>query len=91
MRQELSSGIRLEATFDRLRTALAEFADEPAMPIDYVRAAQVFNECRRAGIQGSTTDFLICAIAERLGAHILTTGRDFRHYGHHLRLEVDYP
>ena len=39
-----------------------------------------FNTCRAAGVQGSNTDFLICAAAERRQFSILTTGRDFVRY-----------
>ena len=44
---------------------------------DHVRAAGFFNQCRREGIQGSNTDFLICAAASRRQIPILTTDRDF--------------
>ena len=50
------------------------------MDEDYVRAAQYHNCCRRRGIQGSHTDFLICACAFRLRAVIYTRDLDFQHY-----------
>ncbi len=44
---------------------------------DYLLAAQFFNSCRAKGIQGSHIDFLICAVAHRLNAHIWTLDQDF--------------
>jgi hypothetical protein len=39
-----------------------------------------FNTCRVRGIQGSNTDFLPCAIAERHAFPIFTTDADFSRY-----------
>ena len=44
---------------------------------DYELAAEYFHLCRRNGIQGSNTDFLICAIASHRKYEILTTDKDF--------------
>jgi predicted nucleic acid-binding protein len=77
IRQELLSGIRSAASFEQLRVQLQAFADEPLVTADYERAAEHFNACRVKGVQGSNTDFLICAIAERRGLPVLTTDRDF--------------
>jgi predicted nucleic acid-binding protein len=38
----------------------------------------MFNLCRAKGIQGSNTDFLICAVAVRHDFTIFTTDGDFR-------------
>ena len=80
VRQELLSGLRTEETYVRLRGHLRPFADEPMVTADYERAAEHFNTCRAAGVQGSNTDFLICAVAERRGLSIFTTDRDFIRY-----------
>ena len=77
IRQELLSGIRTRDAFERLRGLLAAFRDEPLVTSDYERAAEQFNLCRISGIQGSNTDFLICAAAERRQLPILTTDADF--------------
>ena len=77
IRQELLSGLRTHESFVRLRDHLKHFADEPLTSADYERAAEHFNTCRAAGVQGSNTDFLICAGAERRHMPILTTDRDF--------------
>jgi predicted nucleic acid-binding protein len=80
IRQELLSGIRDADGFQRLREHLRAFDDVPIETSDFERAAEHFNTCRRLGVQGSNTDFLICAVAERLEAPILTTDRDFSRY-----------
>ena len=77
IRQELLSGIREPAQFEQLRDSLHPFADLPLLSGDYERAADMFNQCRRAGIQGSNTGFLICACAERNELAIMTTDQDF--------------
>lgn len=48
---------------------------------DYEEAATFYNQCREKGIQGSNTDFLICAIATRNKFSIFTTDEDFTHFG----------
>jgi len=77
IRQELLSGIRDSGAFERLRDALRAFPDEPLATADHERAAELFNACRAAGVQGSNTDFLICAVSERQRFPILTTDADF--------------
>jgi predicted nucleic acid-binding protein len=50
---------------------------------DYEPAAEFFNTCRRSGVQGSNTDFLICAAAHRRNHTIFTTDHDFRNFQVH--------
>jgi predicted nucleic acid-binding protein len=80
IRQELLSGIRTAESFERLQDQLRAFADEPLDTADFERAAEHFNACRARGIQGSNTDFLICAVAERRAMPILTTDADFENF-----------
>lgn len=80
IRQEILSGLRDGAAFSRLRDHLRAFPDEPVEAVDYERAAEHFNTCRTAGVQGSNTDFLLCAVAERHAMPILTTDVDFTRY-----------
>jgi predicted nucleic acid-binding protein len=47
---------------------------------DYEEAASYYNRCRSKGIQGSSTDYLICAIATRHDLAIFTDDRDFGRY-----------
>lgn len=77
VRQELLSGIRESAQFRRLRDAMRAFPDQGLTIGDFERAAELFNRCRSQGIQGSNTDFLLCAVAERLDLAIFTTDQDF--------------
>jgi predicted nucleic acid-binding protein len=80
IRQELLSGVQDPAQFTRLETHLVPFLDLPLLPEDYVTAAKFFNLCRSKGIQGSNTDFLICAVAVRHDLAIFTTDGDFRQF-----------
>lgn len=80
IRQELLSGVRDQAQFARLESSLAAFPDLSLVTADYVLAAKFFNACRAKGIQGSNTDFLICAVAVRSDSAIFTTDLDFGQY-----------
>ncbi|MFZ1946000.1 MAG: PIN domain-containing protein [bacterium] len=84
IRQEILSGIREEEQFKELEARLAAFPDIGLEPQDHVTAARFFNLCRRKGVQGSNTDFLICAVAVRHRLAILTTDRDFAQYAKYL-------
>lgn len=81
IRQELLSGIKEREQFERLREHLLAFPDAAIASVDYEEAASFFNQCREEGIQGSNTDFLICAFAVRNELSIFTTDDDFKHYG----------
>ena len=80
IRQEVLSGLRDQSQFDRLESHLAAFADLPLLMEDYVTAAKFYNLCRSKGIQGSNTDFLICAVAVRHYLAVFTTDGDFPHF-----------
>lgn len=88
IRQELLSGIRQQVQFEQVRDALRSFPDIPLHPEDFETAAHYFNLCRSKGVQGSMTDFLICAVAVRLKLEIFTTDMDFRHYRKHLPIAL---
>lgn len=77
IRQEILSGVRDKGQFEILKSHLAAFPDMPLQTDDYVLAATFFNTCRAKGIQGSNTDFLLCAAAARDKMAIFTTDRDF--------------
>jgi predicted nucleic acid-binding protein len=68
------------SSFDRLREALRQFSEETLSTEDYERAAEMANMCMARGVQGSPTDFVVCAVAERLGAEVLTADQDFARY-----------
>lgn len=86
IRQEILSGIRSESQFRKLRKHLESFPDLPILTEDYVAAARFFNHCRSKGIQGSNTDFLICAVAVRNKFSIFTTDKDFELFSKHIRI-----
>jgi predicted nucleic acid-binding protein len=77
VRQEILSGIKHQEQFEKLRDHLQAFSNLPVDIEDYELAAEYFNLCRRNGIQGSNTDFLICAIASRRNYEIFPTNKDF--------------
>jgi predicted nucleic acid-binding protein len=77
IRQELLSGVRETKQFATLRDHLRAFPDLALETEDFEQAAEFYNKCRAKGIQGSTIDFLICAVAVRRELSILTTDRDF--------------
>ncbi|HJX65084.1 MAG TPA: PIN domain-containing protein [Polyangia bacterium] len=91
VRQELLSGVRGEDQFETLRGHLRAFPDVLLEAEDYEQAATFFNRCRAKGIQGSNTDFLICAAAVRRGFGILTTDADFTHFARVLPIELHTP
>ncbi|MEA3429328.1 MAG: PIN domain-containing protein [Thermodesulfobacteriota bacterium] len=86
IRQEILSGIRSESQFKKLREHLESFPDLPILTEDYITAAQFFNHCRSKGIQGSNTDFLICAVAVRNKFSIYTTDKDFDLFSKYIQI-----
>lgn len=80
IRQEILSGYSNLNKFHAIREKLAGFENTPVLDSDYESAAEFNNICRTKGIQGSHTDFLICAVAKRLGIAVFTTDKDFVHY-----------
>ena len=88
IRQELLSGYTDKSSYEKLRLKLSYFPNEPTLDSDYETAAEYSNFCRSKGIQGSHTDFLICAIAIRTKFKIYTTDKDFKHYSKLLPLTL---
>jgi predicted nucleic acid-binding protein len=86
IRQEILSGISSVSQFKKLQKYLESFPDIPILTEDYVSAAQFFNHCRSKGIQGSNTDFLICAVAVRNKYSIYTTDKDFDLFSKHIQI-----
>jgi len=88
IRQELLSGYTDKNSFERLRQKIKYFPNEPIIDADYESAAEYSNFCRSKGIQGSHTDFLICAISMRAKFHIYTTDKDFQNYSKYLPISL---
>ena len=91
IRQELLSGIKLPTQFEALRLSLAAFDDVQLSMHDYETAAELFNACRSKGIQGSNTDFLICAVSINHELPILSLDLDFQHYRTCMPLQLLVP
>ena len=87
VRQELLSGISNEDIFFELRAKLTAFNDLVITTQDYETAAEFFNTCRKHGVQGSHTDFLICAVAYNNDLLIYTSDDDFVHYAKYLPIK----
>lgn len=91
IRQELLSGIQNSTHFEKVRDNLSAFSDFDIIRADHERAAAFFNLCQFHGIQGSNTDFLICAVSERYQAPIFTTDHDFDYYVKFLPIQLFKP
>lgn len=77
VRQEILSGVKSARQFKQLREHLAAFPDLCIATEDYELAADYFNQARSKGIQGSNTDFLLCAMATNHSLAIFTVDKDF--------------
>lgn len=91
VRQELLSGVRNARQFELLRERLRAFDDLALRPEDDEEAARCFNRCRDKGIQGSNTDFLLCAVSLVHGLAMFTTDQDFVAYRTALPLRLHAP
>lgn len=91
IRQELLSGIKTPAQFEKLRTALRAFPDEPLGTEDHEAAAKAGNACRAKGIAAHVVDILICTVAQRRGMTVFTTDPDFQNYERELPLKLHSP
>ena len=80
IRQEVLSGISIREQFIDLKNKLSSFVDVPLVTEHYEFAAELSNECRSKGIQGSHVDFLICAVSKLEKLTIFTTDMDFDLY-----------
>lgn len=88
VRQEILSGIKHREQFDKLKDRLKAFPNLKLDAEDYELAAEYFNICRRHGIQGANTDFLICATANRRNYEILTTDKDFISFSQYVSIAL---
>jgi len=88
VRQELLSGVKTQNQFEALQQILSVFSDETLLKGDYEQAAKNFNQCRQGGVQGSNTDFLICAVSMSRGWPIYSLDKDFLQYQKHLALKL---
>jgi predicted nucleic acid-binding protein len=88
IRQEILSGISQQTQFESLKERLSPFEDTPLTSDYFIQAAEFSNRCMKQGVQGSTTDFLICSVAYLEKVEIFTTDSDFIHYKKYLPIEL---
>ncbi|TCK59383.1 type II toxin-antitoxin system VapC family toxin [Seleniivibrio woodruffii] len=88
IRQEILSGISSKERFELLKTKIRAFEDLPLTTDIYELAAEFSNTCRSNGIQGSHTDFLICAAAAGHNVPIYTLDNDFEHYRKYIDIKL---
>jgi predicted nucleic acid-binding protein len=91
IRHELLSGIREEGQYLALRDKLRAFPDLRLESADFETAARFFTQCRAGGVQGSNTDFLLCAVGHLRGMPIFTTDKDFDAYSRTLGIKLHRP
>lgn len=91
IRQELLCGIKTQSQFEALRDSLIAFEDVALPKEVYESAAQAFNTCRANGVQGSNTDFLMCAVSIHHQLPIFSTDGDFVMYRRWLPIHLYAP
>lgn len=79
IRQELLSGIKEPAQFEKVKSALAPFVDERIDTADHEHTARLYNECRSRGFEVGPVDMLICAVATRRNWQVLSTDSGLNH------------
>lgn len=80
IRQEVLSGMKHQDQFTKLKNRLSAFPDLQLTENDYELAAEFFNKLRSKGIQGSNTDFLLCAASVNHNLMIFTDDGDFTEF-----------
>jgi predicted nucleic acid-binding protein len=86
--QEVLSGLRTEAQFDRLKQTLHAFPVMLADETDHLAAAQIMNLCKSKGITVSVADVLIAAMCIHRQAQLLTQDKDFTYIANHTPLKL---
>jgi len=88
IRQEILSGISEPSQFKKLKEKMSSFEDLPLLSEYFIKAAEFSNICRKKGVQGSITDFLICSISSLQKLQIFTDDKDFLNYKKHLPIHL---
>ncbi len=91
IRMEILCGLRDTKLFEIIESSLRAFPDRFLESEVYVLAARFFNLCRSKGIQGSNTDFVICACSVLWRSPILSKDKDYQHYKKLLPIELIHP
>ena len=77
IRQELLTGIKHQNQFEILKIKLRSFHDLPLSMEIHEFAAEIANKCISRGLQGSHSDFLICAVSKIEKTYIYALDHDF--------------
>ncbi len=85
---EILQGVREKLPFERLKRSLSIFPLLEPSRDDYAYAAEIRNTCVSKGVQASTIDFLIAAMAIRSNAYLLTSDKDFLHMAPIIPLKI---
>ena len=88
IRQEILSGISDINKYEQLKEKLRSFGDAVIGTEHYELASQLFNQCRKKGIQGSHIDFLICAVGIKNNCSIFTLDKDFEKYQKYIKIKL---
>lgn len=88
IRQEILSGIKTNTQFELLKQSLGAFPDLIHSEVDFELAAKYFNLLRSKGVQGSDTDFLICAVSVNHQLEIFTLDKDFNLFEQYLPIKL---
>ena len=88
VRQELLSGISDKEAFNDLAMKLNGLNNYEVELADHDLAAEYFNICMSHGIQGSQTDYLLCAVAHRYNSEIFTEDKGFAMYKDYLPIKL---
>ncbi len=91
IRQEILSGVKKKSQFTKLKKILAAFPDLDLTSEVFELSAEYFNFLRSKGIQGSNTDFLICAVSTRHNMPIFTTDKDFTLFKEYIPITLHAP
>ena len=86
--QELLSGLREKAQFERLELRMEGFPVVLASRGDHVEAAKILNRCRSKGVTCASIDSLIAAMAIGRDASLFTMDKDFEHIAQHTSLKI---
>lgn len=87
--QELLSGVRTDAEFERLREVLNPFGVIYAQEEHHLEAARIFNRCRSKGVATTAPDALIAATVVVERGRLLTCDWDYSHMARAIGLNVE--
>ena len=85
----LAPGIKIKKQFELLKVYLEAFPDLNLEIKDYELAAEFFNLCKGKGVQGSNTDFLICAAAVNNNFSIYNGDKDFKLFKKYIPIQLE--